>query len=219
MKKQLLAAAAALTCTFGAIAVSSAQTAVFSYNDGVGTANAGSYTPGSSFTFSITLAFTAGGNVANLEGLSYWFEQQNPNAPYNFAITLRDVTGSQFTDLQTSSMSYPQTMTPQNANDLGALLPTTPGLGNGSYFIANITVSIAPTAAVGTYVIENVTSGGKTSVITDSLGHTFAIPQAIYTITVVPEPTALALFAIGLVVLVIFVCYRSHVTDEKKSHY
>jgi hypothetical protein len=197
MKKQLLATVAALTCMFAAISMSSAQTAVFSYNDGVGTANAGTYTPGSSFTFSISLAFTAGGTIANLEGLSYWFEQQNPSAPFNFAITLRDVTGSQFTDLQTPGLTYPQTMTPQNVKDLGALLPTTPGLGNGSYFIANITVSIAPTAAPGTYVIENVTTGGKTSVITDDQGHTFAIPQATYTITVVPEPAAASLFILG----------------------
>ena len=213
MKKHLLAAAAALTCTFAAISVSSAQTAVFSYNDSFGTANAGTYTPGSSFTFSISLAFTAGGNIANLEGLSYWFEQQNPSAPFNFSITLRDVTGSQFTDLQTPGLTYPQTMTPQEVKDLGALLPTTPGLGNNSYFIANITVSIAPTAAPGTYVIENTTSGGKTSVITDDQGHTFAIPQATYTITIVPEPTSLALLAVGLVVFGIFV-YRRRVSSH-----
>src|ERR1035441_5959462 len=105
MKKHLLAAAAAFTCMFAAISVSSAQTAVFSYDDHNVVPNAGTYTPGSSFTFSISLAFTPGGNVANLEGLSYWFEQQNPSAPFNFAITLRDVTGSQFTDLQTPGLT------------------------------------------------------------------------------------------------------------------
>src|ERR1022692_2851997 len=106
MKKHLLAAAAVLTCMFAAISVSSAQTAVFSYDDHNVVPNAGTYTPGSSFTFSISLAFTPGGNVANLEGLSYWFEQQNPSAPFNFAITLRDVTGSQFTDLQTPGTRF-----------------------------------------------------------------------------------------------------------------
>jgi PEP-CTERM motif len=34
-------------------------------------------------------------------------------------------------------------------------------------------------------------------VITDDQGHTFAIPQATYTITVVPEPATLSLFALG----------------------
>jgi hypothetical protein len=206
MKKHLLAAAAALTCTFGAIAVSSGQTAVFTYNDGVGVGNAGSYTPGSSFTFSITLGFTPGGSIANLEGLSYWLEQQSPaGSPFNFAITLRDVTGSQFTDLQTPGLTYPQAMAPQETKDLGALLPTTPGLGAGSYFIANITVSIDPAAAAGTYVLRNVISGGRTSVITDDGGHTFAIPQATYTITVVPEPGTLALcFAGGMSILVAY---------------
>jgi hypothetical protein len=62
-------------------------------------------------------------------------------------------------------------------------------------------------------VIENTTTGGKTSVITDDQGHTFAIPQATYTITVVPEPTSLALFAAGLVVLGIFV-YRRRVSSH-----
>src|ERR1700704_1175717 len=117
MKKYILAASAAFCCTFAAISVSTAQTASFSYNDGSGVPNAGSYAPGSSFTFSISLAFTPGGTIANLEGLSYYFEQQSPSAPFYFAITNRDVTGSQFTFLQTPGLSYPQSLTPQNAND------------------------------------------------------------------------------------------------------
>src|SRR3954463_11741380 len=185
---KVLAAAAAIACSLVAVATLSAQTASFSYNDGSGAPNAGTYTPGSSFTFSITLAFAPGGNVANLDGLSYWFEQQNPNAPFNFAITNRDVTGSQFTFLQTPGLTYPQNMAPQNANDLGAFLPGPTGVGANTYFIANLTISISASAAPGTYVIENTTTGGKTSVITDDVGHTFAIPQATYTIAVVPEP-------------------------------
>jgi hypothetical protein len=197
----LVQAAVAFICIFACVAVSSAQTATFSYNDSNGVPNAGTYTPGSSFTFSITLAFAPGGTVANLEGLSYWFEQQNPSAPFNFAITNRNVSGSQFTLLQTPGLTYPQNMTPTNANDLGASLPSGTGIGQGNYFIANITVSISATAAPGTYVIENTTTAaGKKSVISDDQGHTFGIPQSTYTITVVPEPGTTALLLTGLAV-------------------
>ena len=37
-------------------------------------------------------------------------------------------------------------------------------------------------------MISNTFTGGKTSVITDDLGNTFAIPEADYTITMIPEP-------------------------------
>jgi hypothetical protein len=202
MKKYLLAAVAALLCTFATASVSSAQTALFIYNDGSGTPDAGTYTPGSSFTFTINLAFTPGGSIANLEGLSYWFQQASPaGAPFPFSITLRDATGSPFTDLQTPGLTYPQTLNPSNANDLGGAQPVGPaGLGAGTYFVATITVSIADTAPVtGTFTLSDVLSGPKTSVISDSLGHTFAIPEADYTITMIPEPatwlTPVLLFA------------------------
>src|ERR1700722_15903634 len=177
MTKYFFAVTAAFISMFAAVTMASAQTASFIYNDGVGTPNAGTYAPGSSFTFSINLAFTSGGNVANVDGLSYWFEQQNPISPFYFSITNRDSTGSSFNDLQTTNLSYPQNMTPQNTNDLGASTQSGTGLGNGTYFVANLTISISASAAPGTYVIENTTAGGKTSELFDDQGHGFAIPQ------------------------------------------
>src|SRR5256885_4027218 len=203
-KKYFLAAITMVACIFAGAASASAQTAVFSFDDHSGTANAGTYNPGDSFTFSITLTFAPGGAVQNLDGLSYWFEQQNPSAPFYFSITNRDKTGSMFTDLQTPGLVYPQNMTPANDKDLGAFLPDA-GVGAGVYFIANLTIKIDPTAASGTYQIENTTTGGKTSIITDDQGHTFAIPQAIYTITVVPEPSSIALSALGFTLVSGFV--------------
>ena len=190
MRKYLLAAAVAFSSLFGAVAVSSGQTASFMYNDGNGVPNAGTYTPGSSFTFSISLAFTPGGTINNLEGLSYWFEQQSPSAPFNFAITNRNLGATIFSDAQTPGITYPQNLTPQNASDLGALQPALTGVGAGTYFIADITISISASAAPGLYAIQNTTTGGKKSIITDDQGDTFAIPQALYSITVqaVPEP-------------------------------
>src|ERR1043166_6235720 len=187
MKKQILLAAAALLIVVG---LAQAQTALFIYNDGNRAPNAGTYHPGDSFTFSINLQMTTGGSVRNLDGLSYWFTQQSPGGgPFPFSITLRDVTGSSFTDLQTPSLTYPQNLNPTNANDLGAALPQNQAaFTSGTYFIADITVTIDPNAfTTGTYVIYN-TTAGKTSVISDSFGHTFAIPEADYTLTVIPEP-------------------------------
>src|ERR1700751_4799877 len=101
MKKQVLAAVMALSCLLAIASVSRAQTALFVYNDGNGVPDAGTYHPGDSFTFSINLAFAPGGSIANLDGLSYWFQQKSPASPFIASITLRDVTGSSFTDLQT----------------------------------------------------------------------------------------------------------------------
>ena len=205
MKKQLLFAVAALLIIIGS---AKAQTALFIYNDNSGVPNAGTYTPGSSFTFNISLAFAPGGTISNLDGLSYWLQQSMPSiAPFPFSVTLRDVTGSMFTDLQTPGLTYPQNLSPANANDLGAAIPvgSPPGseaVGAGTYFIAAITVSIplnAPTS--GTFVISDTTAGGKTSVISDSFGHTFAIPEADYTITMIPEPATWMVPSLGVIAL------------------
>ncbi len=200
MKKHLLAAAVAVTIAFIALPRASAQTAAFSFNDGNGTPNAGSYSIGSSFTLQIMLSFTPGGSVSNLEGLSYWFQQLSPGSPFHLSITNRDLTGSLFSDAQTPGIMYPQSLAPRNLNDLGAILPGVPGLGAGNYFIANLTIAIDAAVSSGTYVIGNTTSGGTTSVVTDDQGHTFAILGSIYTITVVPDSGSSAVL-LGLAVL------------------
>jgi hypothetical protein len=206
MKKQLLIAIALLLSAFG---VANSQTALFIYNDNSGTPNAGTYTPGSSFTFSIGLSFAPGGAITNLDGLSYWMTQQSPGAPAPFSITMRDVTGSIFTDLQTPGLTYPQNLNPTNANDLGAAIPVgmpagSEAVGAGTYFVANITIAIplnAPTT--GTFVISNNIAGAKTSVISDSFGHTFAIPEADYTITMIPEPATWLTPTLGVIALLV----------------
>jgi hypothetical protein len=208
--RRFVALIAALVCTVAGLSTASAQTALFSYNDNVGTPNAGTYTPGSSFTFAIDITFAPGGNVANMAGLSYWFEQQNPNAPFYFGITNRDLSSSIFSFPQTTNaqLTYPQNLTPQNVKDLGGTTQDLSGVGAGTYLIANLTIAISASAAPGTYIIENTTTGGKTSSITDDQGHTFAIPQATYTITVVPEPATFGLLAAGFSILSIFAFKR-----------
>ena len=190
MNKHVLAAMMAL----GLLAVSPmswGQTALFSYNDGNGTPNAGTYLHGDSFTFSISLTFASGGNINNLDGVTYWLQQQSPGSPFIASITLRDVTGSAFSELQTPGLTYPQNLNPSNANDLGAAIPGNQSpLGTGGpYLVANITIKISDSApGTGTFVLSQTLTPGKTSVIADSDGDTFAIPEADYTITMVPEP-------------------------------
>ena len=192
MKKPLLSILAALACTLCAISGASAQTATLSFNDGVGAPNAGTYGAGQVFSFNVMLNFAPGDihawtRVQATEGLSYWL-QQNSGAPFNFSITNRNLSASLFADAQSPGITYPQAMTPSNASDLGAALAVgVAPLGAGNYFIATITISISKTAAEGTYVLGSTFTGGKTSFISDNGGHTFAIPQAIYTVTVVPE--------------------------------
>jgi hypothetical protein len=206
MKKQLMAAIAASVCLLGAMGVSSGQTATFVYNDGNGVPDAGTYSPGDSFTFSISLVFTSGGTITNLDGVSYWLQQKSPGGgPFIASVTLRDVTGSAFSDLQTPGLSYPQNLNPSNANDLGGAIPSNQSaLGSGGpYLVANITVQISSGApTMGTFVLSQTLTGGKTSVISDSAGHTFAIPEADYTITMVPEPGTWIAGSLVLIALV-----------------
>src|SRR6266513_1867495 len=124
-RKLLGTAALAIIFACAGASATQAQTALFIYNDGSGAPDAGTYRPGDTFTFNISLAFTTGGTIQNLDGLSYWFQQTNPSiAPFPFSITLRNVSGSMFTELQTGGLTYPQTLNPSNAKDLGALLPS-----------------------------------------------------------------------------------------------
>src|SRR5947209_1217342 len=143
--KKLAITAVALIAIWAAVSGARAQTALFIYNDNSGVPNAGTYHPGDTFTFDISLSFLPGGSIANLDGLTYFFQQTSPNvAPFPFSITLRSVSGSSFTDLQTPGLTYPQTLSPANAKDLGALLPgNVSALGAGTYFIASITMTIA----------------------------------------------------------------------------
>ena len=154
MKRLLLIAAVALMCALAGAPRASAQAAFFSY-----TGVPASITPGSSFTFDITLNFTSG-TLANVQGLSYWLYQVSPGAPpYNFAITLRDPTGSLFqppSGPPPLPLMYPQILDPVNRNgtmpsDLGGLAVNP--LPSGSYFIAHITMSLGAGAPLGSYTI------------------------------------------------------------------
>lgn len=217
--KKFVIAALALACVFTLEQRASAQSASFLYSN----LPAGPLAPGASFTIGVTLDFTQGGAITNLGGLSYWFYQQNPTSGFPFSITNRDVTGSQFSQLQSPFILYPQIMDPINRNpdgsqdntDLGALGNPNVTNGTGTYFIANITFSIAGNAAGGTYTISNTTAaapsvGGRISRINanNMNGTTSPITSSPFNITVIPEPSSLALLAFAAVGVAAFVLRR-----------
>ena len=204
MKNPLVIAIAALACTLCGISTSPAQTASFTFADSNGAPGTGTYGQGQSFNLSVTLNFAPGGSISNLEGLSYWL-QQNSGGPFAFAIASRDMTGSLFTVAQSPGITYPQSMAPSNASDLGATLVGSTGVGAGSYFIANIIVTISQTATNGTYSIGSTFAGPKTSVIADDQGRTFAITPGTYQVVIAPDTGStillLGVSSLGLMVL------------------
>jgi hypothetical protein len=204
MKSKLLTTIGCLLLMAGLVRAN----AVLSFNDnnaGDLGPSAGTYAPGSSFSFDITLAVANSGTdpVPSVTGLSYWFETSAVNNSF-FTITARNITGSQFTDVQ-SSPSFPVAIVKGgDVSDLGA---TTPGgntvlPSNTSYFVATLTLKIDPTTPAGTYVISTTdinsnTDHSKTSTVGDGSFTRHDIAAASYTITVVPEPATLSLLALS----------------------
>lgn len=179
-----------------------AQSAQFQFTP-LGTLN--NNAPGTTIQFSINLIFTAGGSITNVQGLTF-FLQQNGAGPYVFTITGRDnepggnpAQASPFNDeISTNAQIFannPQ-LNPTNGRDLGALADNP--LGSGTYFIANITLTLAGnTPYPFSYTIQTTTTGPKTSVINDSDGNTFPIQPGSLTITTIPEPTSIALMLLA----------------------
>ena len=199
MKNKLITSVGCLLLTAGFAMAD----AMLSFNDGLGTPSAGSYTAGQSFTFDITLSVTNIGTdpVPDVSGLSYWFETSALNTGY-FSITNRSLTGSPFNDPNTPGITYPQAVVAGgNTNDLGGTGATQ--LTNANYFVATLTILINPSTPPGTYTIfttgfnSNPADHSKTSEANDSSFARHNIPAATYTITVVPEPATWSLLALG----------------------
>src|SRR6185436_12454958 len=94
-------------------------------------------------------------------------------------------TGSLFT---TTTPVFPQPLNPGTAGGFGSGVPM-PGLPSGTYFIGNLTFSVAPNSVPGSYTLGNTTSatpgvGGRISVFNDNEGDTAPIAASNFNITV-----------------------------------
>jgi hypothetical protein len=208
MKKFLLTAAC-LTL-FSSLAYSQTQT--ISFNDNNGTPDVGSYNPTDTFTLDVNLTLS-GYNAATLQaiGLSYALQVNTTLAPF---ISITSISYFTFTD--STQPSVPKIFDDSNGaspgflserfndginmdqGDLGATASTfAENRGDGTYLITQLTFSLSG-APVGTYTLATTTLSPKTAQVTDqNFNGNHLIPQANYTLSVVPEPSTWSLLALG----------------------
>ena len=155
---------------------------------------------GQNATFTLNVFLNFGGY--NSYGLSYWLELPNAQASF-FHITAEDFLT--FTDPTQpnwpNELNFPMTNGVDagymsTSNDLGATTVFPATVGPGTYQISHITFSITG-APLGNYTFYSTSTNPKPSIVTDTDFNDNAIPRSFFTITIVPEPTTLALLALA----------------------
>jgi hypothetical protein len=172
---------------------------------GGGTANSGSFGANATFSFDVFVTYMG----YNSLGLSFWLEASNGIAPN---IQISSVTyGTKFPDgTQNASNAMFNSPNGNSANftsdtkDLGSTVgdPTSdPPIAPGTYFVAHITFQLT-NAAAGNWILQSTVTSPHTSEVTSYDGTNFAdnnLPAAQYFLTIVPEPTTLALIGLTAV--------------------
>lgn len=203
MKRSLFLLAAAFTTSLTMTHAS----VLLDFNDGTGTPNAVTINSGDAFSFNIFLTSTSEQTV----GLSYFFLESTVANPLNpgsgmFTITGRTITGTPFTELQTSNTTFLSAsnavLDPQNNSDAGAIEPDLTAQPAGTYFIANFTIQSSVSVAPGTYQINFVNAPNTVYLDQDLNAQSFD-SLGTYTVTVVPEPSAAVMLGAGCAIFAI----------------
>ncbi|HWY78094.1 MAG TPA: PEP-CTERM sorting domain-containing protein [Verrucomicrobiae bacterium] len=150
------------------------------------------------FTVDTTLTYSGYGSY----GLSYWLETAGGTQSF-FHITAEDFLT--FNDPNQpgwpNEFSFPM-MNGVDAgmfatsNDLGATPQPLVLVPPGTYQVSHITFSITG-AAPGVYTFYSTTTNPRPSIVADNGFNDRPIPRASFTITVVPEPSTVALLALA----------------------
>jgi hypothetical protein len=177
-----------------------------SFDDTIGTGNAGTYNPTDHFSVDLYLTF----NGYNSAGLSLWLETTADAAPH---IVLTDFTyGTTFSDpIQPGSLPVGFTLlqgtglyTTPNPSDLGALTKDPFQLvGPGTYFIGHLSIDLSGLAP-GIYTLQTDATSPHRSEVISVNGPEIAdenLPVSTYTITIVPEPKTWSLIGLGILLL------------------
>ena len=178
------------------------------FNDngtGGGGNTSGTYSPGDTISFDIFVTYAG----YNSTGNSFWFEINNALAPgltitgFTYGTTFPDPTQPNPTTVpfNTATGASPGSMT--ETRDFGATINDfTMVPGPGTYLLGHITLTIGPSAALGSFVLASTVTSPHQSEVSSFDGTNFAdnnLPAAQYMITIVPEPTTLALIGLTAV--------------------
>ena len=179
------------------------------FTDGVGAPTAGTYSPGASFSLNISVNATSPPDINGVNGFSYWFETSSANNTF-FKITANDLSGSPFVDHnQNLAVGGEFIVSGGNQHDLGGTITDTtmPIASNATYAGGVLSIQIQPGTPAGTYTIFTTTissptgqfhsAGSNPAEVTDGNFGGHQVAQAIYTITVVPEPATWSLLGLG----------------------
>ena len=215
MKKIIVLIALQILSVAGMCSAQSA-TQFLTFNDNNGVPDAGTYNPTDSFSFDVYLTFD--GYIST--GLSFWLETQTLNS---FAGSL-SITGVTYgTTFPVEGQATPNPAPFNNSSgaspgyqaenrDLGSIDPSF-STEPGTYFVAHVTLSIAA-AMPGIYTLQSTIVSPLGSEATSFDGTTFMdnyMPVTTYTITIVPEPSTLALLVIATIGVVATFCRRTFV--------
>ncbi len=203
MKKLLLTAACLVTLTSFALG----QTQTITFDDNVGTADAGTYNSTDTFSFDVNLTlsgWTGAGLTA--AGLSYWLQVPTALAPYititsntyfTFTDSINPGVPKTFTDTGGANPGYLSDKGPSDLGDLGAITnDMSEEIQDGMYKMTTVTFSLSG-APLGTYDLLTTNLGGKASEVNDTSFGTHFIPTGTYHIAVVPEPSTWSLVVLG----------------------
>jgi PEP-CTERM motif len=192
---------------------------MLSFNDNNGTPDALTSNVGTfNFSVNVFLTFTTDGSNPNmLQGLSYWLETENGAASHitltsetYFTITSQTDPGPNKVFNQSGAIngadpgfmaSHDSQANPNTGTiDTGDLGGTFPAHAAGTFQVATLNFSVSGLLP-GVYHIDTTHLGGlvseATNNSTDPNSRDSQIPQAIYTLTVVPEPATLSLLGLG----------------------
>jgi hypothetical protein len=192
---------------------------ILSFNDNNGTPDALTSNVGTfNFSVNVFLTFTTDGSNPNmLQGLSYWLETENGAASHitltsetYFTITNQTDPGPNKVFNQSGAAngadpgfmaSHDSVANPNTGTvDTGDLGGTFPPHSQGTFQVATLNFSVSG-LGFGTWHLETTHLQGLTSEATNNATdpnmRDSTIPQAFYTITVVPEPGTLSLLGLG----------------------